>query len=392
MKQKFKALNGLRFVAAIAVVTFHYGSQVSGFSYLPPALRNLVACGPAALGFFFVLSGFVLSHGYVKSPERALHLHSRDFWVSRFARLYPAYLLAFLLFLPLAFQKYILHPAGSYQQGHTTFILGGLLSISLLQAWTSLSQVWNGPGWSLSVEGFFYLIFPFVLPALLFLKSRLRLWLCVFLSLIPPGFAFAVLIGIVDRSRWEAIGRNNPILWLPLFLVGILISNYLPDFEQLPVRRLGWISDCCSICVLLCCCLCPREYQNLLITGGLTPLLTLLILCYTQESGFCARFLSSPILDSLGGISYIIYILQAPAWHYYSALTNFALHKPISSHTASLAQFLLFIPVLTIASFLVQRFIEEPARQSIMRGWKDWRADRLAAAAANESVGVSTLR
>src|SRR2546421_494572 len=37
----------------------------------------------------------------------------------------------------------------------------GLAALTLTQAWVpASSDVWNGPGWSLSAEAFFYLLFP----------------------------------------------------------------------------------------------------------------------------------------------------------------------------------------------------------------------------------------
>ena len=49
------------------------------------------------VGFFFLISGFILAYNYA---ERPTPLVKRDFWVARFSRLYPVYLVA----LALSFQ------------------------------------------------------------------------------------------------------------------------------------------------------------------------------------------------------------------------------------------------------------------------------------------------
>src|SRR3981081_1549231 len=149
--ETFTALNGLRFLAALAVVIYHYGTKVEGYPRIPGIIKDFINLGPTAVSFFFILSGFVLAY-------RQLHGSSRiqtagEFYWARFARLYPAYLLAFLLFLPIALQKYILSPSHTIAGRHT-FILSAVLSFLMLQSWTPLAQAWNGPSWSLSVEGF----------------------------------------------------------------------------------------------------------------------------------------------------------------------------------------------------------------------------------------------
>ncbi len=114
--ETFTALNGLRFLAALAVVIFHYAPRVGGYARLPEILKNLIEEGPAAVGFFFILSGFVLAHRHLNGGPR---VQAADFYWARFARLYPAYLLAFLLFLPVALQRYVVNPSPGNTGRHT---------------------------------------------------------------------------------------------------------------------------------------------------------------------------------------------------------------------------------------------------------------------------------
>ena len=150
--ETFTALNGLRFLAALAVVIFHCAPRVGGYGRLPEILKNLIEEGPAAVGFFFILSGFVLAHRHLNGGPR---VQTPEFYWARFARLYPAYLLAFLLFLPVALQRYVVNPLPG-SAGRHTFVLSAVLSCLMLQSWTPLAQAWNGPSWSLSVEAFMY--------------------------------------------------------------------------------------------------------------------------------------------------------------------------------------------------------------------------------------------
>src|ERR1035437_477263 len=84
-----KSLTSLRFFAAIYVVLFHESANPGHFVFFPLAAR-FVASGFTAVTLFFVLSGFILAYNYDRIRSR------REFWISRFARIYPVYFLSLL--------------------------------------------------------------------------------------------------------------------------------------------------------------------------------------------------------------------------------------------------------------------------------------------------------
>ena len=85
------ALTGARFFAAGSVVAFHYGRGSLGA--IAPWLGRSAALGPAAVSFFYVLSGAVLTWGCT-GPEGLPSRPARTFWAQRAARILPAYFLA----------------------------------------------------------------------------------------------------------------------------------------------------------------------------------------------------------------------------------------------------------------------------------------------------------
>jgi peptidoglycan/LPS O-acetylase OafA/YrhL len=87
---RFEILDLSRGIAAIVVLLYH-SYDVLG--------HQLVWRGYLAVDFFFLLSGFVLSHQYDAAISAGMGL--REFMVRRLVRLYPCYLLAFLLGLLL---------------------------------------------------------------------------------------------------------------------------------------------------------------------------------------------------------------------------------------------------------------------------------------------------
>ena len=149
------SLTGLRYVAAVTVAVGH-GSLALRHDWLAQLVAQISSIG---MTLFFVLSGFVLWLNYAagfrsKPPSVAL----REFAIARFARLYPMYgIVVFAVVGWLVFRR-----------GDAAPSLGFILTMT--QAWfpvldgTMLAAVVPSLQhlWSISVELFFYLLFPLV--------------------------------------------------------------------------------------------------------------------------------------------------------------------------------------------------------------------------------------
>jgi peptidoglycan/LPS O-acetylase OafA/YrhL len=160
MAEELKALTSLRFFAAMMIVTLH------AKLYFPGEWQNW-APGTLVHGvsFFFVLSGFILTHVYLSQPFPGY----REFIIRRIGRLWPvhvfsaAILVATLLFsLPLIRADSITFDG----EGVWSRWFALPLNLAMLQAWSPFfahSFSWNSPSWSISTEFAFYLMFPFLL-------------------------------------------------------------------------------------------------------------------------------------------------------------------------------------------------------------------------------------
>ncbi len=160
---QLRPLTSIRFLFALLVVVFHGQDTLKqgGFDNWPVVVRAVISHGYIGVSFFFVLSGFILAYAYRRKLNDGGG-GSVDFWCARFARIYPAYLAAFIVFLPIAVYSTLI--SNDFPAAYIT----ALLQITLLQSWIPYAALqWNGPAWSLSVEALFYAMFP-----LLFLKAR----------------------------------------------------------------------------------------------------------------------------------------------------------------------------------------------------------------------------
>ena len=146
-------LTAYRGYAALAIVWFHMAIAFD----LGVGTVHRAALLKVAVTFFFVLSGFVLTHAGAFDS-------AGTFWRARAARIVPLYVVAWLLVLA---GRSWLHWIPSQ-----TELLSSLL---LVQAWVpdpDLAMSVNPVGWSLSCEAACYLALPLVAPAILRLEPR----------------------------------------------------------------------------------------------------------------------------------------------------------------------------------------------------------------------------
>lgn len=153
--ERFSALDSFRGLAAICVVLYHMRLSIS----LPKS--NFIEHSWIFVEFFFILSGFVLTHSYATRDN----LTFKNFVIGRTFRLFPLHYAVFLVIialelLKLAASHHGIHFYNAPFEGRNSIkeILPNLL---LLQSWLPFSNSlsFNGPSWSLSVEYYVYMIF-----------------------------------------------------------------------------------------------------------------------------------------------------------------------------------------------------------------------------------------
>jgi peptidoglycan/LPS O-acetylase OafA/YrhL len=355
----FPAFDALRFFAALAVVLFHYALLVDGYSRVPLPLRNLMIGGPIALPFFFILSGFVLQHAYkFRTPDTPGR--QKVFWQARIARLYPTYFLAWLIFLPMAYLKFCQHGTS----GLKTFGISGLVSLFAVQSWTPWSQSWNGPGWSLSVEAFFYFCFPWLVSACAKLKTSVLLSISCFAWIAMMAITSLHVLNAIPDNLWNDAIRSNPLLWSPLFIIGIAAYRCQEGVESWRPRNAVLVGTACGVILLVAIAFVPGPVREILITSGATPLLVMIILTATHPTVGAMRIFNYPMLSRLGAASFVIYIIQAPLWHLYAASAD---RLWLAQRTTMpLFSFLLFLVLLLTLASLLQSVFEKRAREWVL--------------------------
>lgn len=219
---KLPSLTGLRFVAAFAVFGFHVHTQrIFAESTTDRIFGTLFGHASVGVGFFFILSGFVLT--WSARPDTP----AREVWRRRAAKIYPLHLATWTIAL-----------AGLlYASSHEISLPGLLATLLLLQAWAPVEQIYfavNTPAWSLSCEVAFYAAFPWLLRWV----SRIRAgWLWPLVGLLV-ALAVAVSAGALtlggDTRHWLA--NVWPVSRGLEFVIGMLLARIVREGRWINLR------------------------------------------------------------------------------------------------------------------------------------------------------------
>lgn len=218
-KQHFEILDGLRGIAAFAVVLFHFMEWI-----YTDSSKNFIGHGFLAVDFFFCLSGFVIGYAY---DDRIAKMGLRKFFISRIIRLHPLVVAGSILgLLAFLFDPFGGHPE-LYSNGKiilTFFCSLFMIPLPIIADRGFNLFSFNAPAWSLFWEYIANIVYAFVLYRI----SRNYLLLLTIMA--------AIAICYVSYSSGNLLGGwSGPTFWDGCarisysFLAGLLIyrSNWI---------------------------------------------------------------------------------------------------------------------------------------------------------------------
>ena len=357
MLARIEGLTGLRFLAAFGILFHHFGGEIFG-THAKVFLSSLSSC----VSFFFVLSGFILVYAYQSTTRQ---VQARRFYVARFARVYPTYLLGMLILVPPLLRHGAPYP--DWSSWENIPLIGS--SLLALQAWIPrYANLLNPPSWSLSAEAFFYLGFP--LFANHFRGLLFRRPLVAIATLWVVGTAFALLLeAALTGSRDIAdmgtqFASFSPLVRLPEFLMGMSLGALHETWK--PSRALAptllWVVGAAVLLPALWFGASGTIWQTAFHNCLLSPLFCMIILGLARSDDAAARFLSTRPMVLLGEASYALYILHVPAMYVYAKAL-----RMVGIGSLSAATTLAYFAVAVLVSVAAHLWFERPLREAIRR-------------------------
>ena len=351
-KQTFAALDGVRGIAALAVMMFHIAWWPHFGRPFPSAYL--------AVDLFFALSGFVVAHAY--SPRLSQGMSPWGFLRLRVVRLWPLYALglavgvAAVIGFRLAHDQAVGAPSLAKHLGfHLLFLpllIGGAMSGQLFP--------FNGPSWSLSFEVLINAVYGAVHKLL---SPR-------FLSLFLPVSAGALLIAAVQFSgldagyQWASVLVGVPRVAFS-FAVGLVLHSLwtrgrLPELPQRWTAPLLVLSGLLTIGLLLYAP--PKALRPLYDWAVVVAVWPALVALWVrlQPRGMAERACSL-----LGKLSYPAYVLHVPTARVVllAATAGFGLNAT----AATTSVWLTSVALTVVLSLAATKFYDPPVRSALAK-------------------------
>jgi peptidoglycan/LPS O-acetylase OafA/YrhL len=362
---EIKALSGLRIVAAVWVVLFHFRplleQSAPGFR---SALAPVLNCGAQGVDLFFILSGFVLTWNYLDRMGESWSMRATmHFLWLRLARVWPVYLVTLHLAAAwIIFTLYVGHEPSKVadQLNAVSYVR----QVMLVQLWFQPffdGSSWDGPAWSISAEWLAYLLFG-VLVLVIFRVARATrvrglLWLAFAASLAP------MLLLLVTGHFY------TPWSWLPRivmqFAAGALACAAVRKLELSDRARLatGYLSVLLGVAIVgILYLLDAHPVPRMIDSSGLVDVLFVpLVVALAVGAGTLPRLLSTRVMVYCGHISFSLYMVHElvhTAWNWAAEQFEIVL-------TPGWVGKLIVVSALAAAfvgAVLLYHFVEEPAR------------------------------
>jgi len=171
--QKVSSVELLRFISSLMVLLWHYQLFYLPYNSFASSeifyndktiqpfyeyLNLFFNYGNFGVDFFFLISGYVFAYVYLLEKKTTL---GKEFFLNRFARLYPLHFLTLLLVLLI--QLYSLNSFNTFLINTNNDFYHFILHLFFISGWGfEKGPSFNGPIWSVSIEIIIYFFFFFL--------------------------------------------------------------------------------------------------------------------------------------------------------------------------------------------------------------------------------------
>ena len=333
-------VEGLRAVAVVLVVVSHVLGVPQG--------------GYVGVDVFFVISGFLITGLLLREHERSGRISLRDFYARRVRRLLPAAVLVLAVTNVAAYLLFSADRAGQAMRD-SLWSLGFLANVRFSAIGTDYFDDTRPASpvqhyWSLAVEEQFYVVWPLLLIAALWVARRRGAGAVL---VVATAASFAWSVHAVADDATAAYFSTPARAWELGVGALIAVGAQAGLVQRLPLRAavaLGWL----GLYGIVLSALLLTERTPFPGVAAVLPVLATALVLQAGEAGAAGRnpVLVNPVSRYLGRISYSLYL-----WHWPVLVLSVAV-LPTGLHVV--------VPLvlsLVLAS-LCHHLVEEPVRHS----------------------------
>ena len=379
-------LTPMRGIAALLTVIFHVDLMLGngGDMLVKKSYSMLLSRMYLMVDFFFILSGFIMFYVYGKMFSSNVNKESfKKFTIARFARVYPLHFFTLGYCIVLFFISERMgipkNPVLQTENNFFSIFTNTLLLHSMnFHHWFS----WNHASWSISVEWWAYMLFPFLVAPISKMNSSKKAIIAIicFMGYLAITFLIIPIVTVpkeipfvkVDPSQLSinVAYQYGYIRCLCGFILGMIVYQAYNAKWLLNFIGNGYI-----LIVLTSIAFISMHF-NLPDFVTIIPF-PFILLCGAYGSNGIDKFFANKFLQRLGDWSFSIYLVHQPLLFTIGSIMSYLNpmdpNKPVSGPPPKpemLTGWVICIAflILTLAiSFVTYQYIEVPARNRINR-------------------------
>jgi len=306
-------IDGLRFIAIMAVIAFHV-SLICSFHFGVPhesdaatkgVVNKAVDAGHLGVNLFFAISGFILVLPFARRHLlEASPVSLRAYFIRRITRLEPPYIIHLGVLFVLCctvFKRFPSHPALYYTDMPASYAWDHIFP-SLVYANGLLYGAHPYPNivlWSLEIEVQFYILAPALALIFMIRQKKFRRGLLVGLVLVATSVCCLISPTYDTFYRYGFSLAGN----IQYFLTGFLLCDlYLLEWGVAPRQNRIWDVLFLSACGIII------AFQAFATMEIMLPWLIFVICIAAFKGPLCAKFLGNRWIATIGGMCYTIYM------------------------------------------------------------------------------------
>ncbi|NIJ50888.1 acyltransferase family protein [Dyadobacter arcticus] len=372
-------LTPLRGIAAMLTVIFHVDLMLGlgGNSLVKTADSLFLSRMYLMVDFFFILSGFVMCHVYGKWFRDSVSASEfRRFTIARFARIYPLHLLSLLsMVVILTVAGYAGVPKHFIFEPNNN-VWSFISNLLLIQAMNVHDWfTWTHAAWSISVEWWMYMLFPFLvrpfvnmgwagrIAVVAFSYAGYLLLTFVILRNAPAPAALPFFTADPLNNTINACVQYSFLRCLSGFMLGMIANQVYKEDWGKGLLANGYVFLALTAGMLVCMHFATYDF----ITVSFLPFM---LLSAAYGSPKMNSFFGTKALQRLGDLSFSIYLMHQPlmliiikAYSYYQNKTEGIYGPPpVPSILPAWIICIAFILLTLIVCSVTYRFVEVPAR------------------------------
>ena len=330
-KQRYEILDGLRGVAALMVIIFHFFEL---YSFGNPS-KQIINHGYLAVDFFYVLSGFVLGYAY---DDRWDKMSYWDFYKRRLIRLHPMVIAGSLLGVCYFFLGECINSPNIESVNPLYFFLTIIMSILMIpcpaqmdiRGWGETNS-FNGPNWTLTYEYIVNILYSLIFRRLhTIIIGILTLASALLLVNLTCNFDIFNVMNERESNKYTVIGGWSLTscelcvgftrLFYPYF------AGYLVYRLKLKIR-IPYSFIICSIILITFLSMPRLEKEGYPIFNGIYEAIVIILIfplvIIIGAGDTTKNEILTKICKFIGELSYPIYITHYPIIYMNSAWTSF---------------------------------------------------------------------